>query len=154
VSASIESWVLQNIESVKKLRNTPFLAFGTIDTWLVYKLTGGKVHATDYSNMSCTGLCFLIVRLFFEIFIETNNTPTTGIYDPFIEGYGTIASMLSLPLQSMPDVRATNAGFGTTARALFGAAIPIGAVVGDQQAACFAQRCGRAGAANVIYCIV
>jgi glycerol kinase len=78
----------------------------------------------------------------------------TGIYDPFNEGYGTIASMLSLPLQSMPDVRATNAGFGTTTPALFGAAIPIGAVVGDQQAACFAQRCGRAGAANVIYCIV
>jgi glycerol kinase len=65
LSASIESWVLQNIESVKKLRNTPFLAFGTIDTWLVYRLTGGKVHATDYSNMSCTGLCFLIVRFYF-----------------------------------------------------------------------------------------
>lgn len=76
------SWVLQNIEAVKKIKHTEHLAFGTIDTWLVYKLTGGQVHATDVSNMSCT-----------------------GIYDPFINGYGTIASMLKLPLKSLPEVR-------------------------------------------------
>lgn len=85
------------------------LAFGTIDTWLVYRLTCGRVHATDVSCAS-----------------------STGMFDPFDMKYGAITGLLSIPHDALPEVRPTNGGFGSIDARWLGAEIPIKAVVGDQ----------------------
>jgi glycerol kinase len=111
-------WALQNIPEVAKAAAERDLLFGTIDTWLVYRLTGGAVHATDVSCISATGL-----------------------YDPFALDWAASVPVLGIPVHSLPQVRATDGGFGATTPDWFGRSIPIGAVCGDQQAALFAQRC-------------
>jgi glycerol kinase len=121
-------WALTNLPAVAKLTREKNLSFGTIDTWLVYRLTSGAVHATDVSNATATGL-----------------------YDPFTLKYGAVARLLSIPLETMPDVRATNADFGSIDAKWLGVALPICAVVGDQQSACFAQRCRSVGDAKVTF---
>jgi putative glycerol kinase 5 len=119
-------WVLQNIPAVAQAAAQRDLLFGTIDTWLVYKLTGGAVHATDVSCISATGL-----------------------YDPFVLDWAASVPVLGIPRHSLPEVRATDAGYGTTTAEWLGRPIPIGAVCGDQQAALFAQRCTKPGDAKV-----
>lgn len=111
-------WVLHNVPGVAQAAQQRDLLFGTIDTWLVWRLTGGAVHATDVSNISATGL-----------------------YDPFALDWAASVPVLGIPVHALPQVRATDAGFGSTTPDWLGRAIPIGAVCGDQQAALFAQRC-------------
>jgi glycerol kinase len=105
------------------------LAFGTVDTFLLWRLTGGRVHATDPSNASRT-LLFDIHRLAWD--------------DELLEHVGVARAVL-------PDVRATSGVFGETDPELFGRAIPIGALVGDQQAATFGQAAFAPGEAKNTY---
>src|SRR5262249_26543480 len=102
------------------------LAFGTIDTWLVWKLTGGKVHATDYSNASRTMLYDIGRRRWDD----------------------ELLAALDIPGQMLPEVRDSSGEFGSTDPELLGASIPIAGVAGDQQAALFRQACFEEGHAK------
>lgn len=102
---------------------------GTIDTWLLWNLTGGAVHATDYSNASRTMLF---------------NIHTLDWDDELLE-------IMRVPRQMLPEVRDSSGDFGTTAKSLFGAEIPIRGVAGDQQAAMFGQACFERGMAKNTY---
>nr|XP_054770774.1 putative glycerol kinase 5 [Lytechinus pictus] len=116
-------WVLDNINGVREDLQKGEVLFGTIDTWLVWKMTKGKVHATDLSNISCTGL-----------------------YDLYVSRWNSIhMSYLGLPSSLLPEIRDTSGDFGICDPVLFGVEIPIKAVVGDQQAALFGQCCFRSG---------
>ena len=116
-------WVLQNIPHIRLKAVEGDALYGTLDTYLVWKLTGGKVHATDASN-ACI----------------------TGFYDPFLMKWADWAlHMFDIPPSMLPTVKDTNGDFGTTSAHLFGASIPIRAVVGDQQAAMFGECCFREG---------
>ncbi len=122
-------WMLDNEPSLRPLAEKGELACGTIDSWLIYKLTGGAVHATDVSNASRT-LLFNIHKLAWD--------------DELLE-------ILTVPRSLLPEVKASAADFGTTDRGLFGAAIPIRGVAGDQQAALFGQVCLQPGMAKNTY---
>ena len=112
-------WVMEHVPEVAKLISENDLLFGTVDTWLLWNLTGGKIHATDYSNASFTGL-----------------------YDFYImEWSDFVLKVLELPHSVLPEVRDTSGEFGETPAALFGSPIPIRAVVGDQQASLFGHCC-------------
>jgi glycerol kinase len=115
-------WTLDNIEGVKDRADSGDLLFGTVDTWLVWKYTGGRVHATDYSNISATGL-----------------------YDPFgMKWNSLLFKLFGVPAGLvLPEIRDTNADFGVTE--LFGEPIPIKSVVADQQAALFGEACFERG---------
>lgn len=108
-------WILDNNERVKEQLSKTNLLFGTIDTWLIYKLSGGKVHATDYSNAS-----------------------GTAIYDPFIQDWSPImTSMLNIPMHILPELRNSDGEWCTCSQDLFGAPIPVTAVISDQGASLF-----------------
>ncbi|KAG8445514.1 hypothetical protein GDO86_010325 [Hymenochirus boettgeri] len=116
-------WVLQNIPEVQQAAEEGNCCFGTIDTWLLYKLTKGTVHATDYSNAS-----------------------GTAIFDPYQMCWSSfLCSLLSIPLSIFPSVEDTSHSFGIVDPSLFGAPIPIRALVADQQAAMFGQCCFDVG---------
>ncbi len=102
---------------------------GTIDSWLLWNLTGGEVHATDYSNASRTMLY---------------NIHTLDWDDELLE-------ILRVPRQMLPEVRDSSGDFGVTAKGVFGAEIPILGVAGDQQAATFGQACFERGMAKNTY---
>ncbi|XP_043348818.1 putative glycerol kinase 5 isoform X5 [Dermochelys coriacea] len=117
------SWILQNITEVQQAANENNCCFGTIDTWLLYKLTKGSVYATDYSNAS-----------------------STGIFEPFQMWWSSVLSKLfSIPMSIYPPVEDTNHSFGSVDAEIFGVPIPIMALVADQQAAMFGQCCFHAG---------
>ena len=117
-------WILDNISEAKELMNAGNLMFGTVDTWLLYKLTGGKVHKTDYTNASRT--------LLFNI-----NT---------LEWDQEILDVLGIDRSILPEVVDSNANFGnTTEITFFGQEVPITGVLGDQQAALFGQLCLEKG---------
>lgn len=105
------------------------LAFGTVDTFLLWRLTGGKVHATDISNASRT-LLFDIHRLTWD---------------------DELLAIVGVPPAVLPEVRATSGTFGATDPSIFGRAIPITAMAGDQQAATFGQTCFGVGQAKNTY---
>ncbi|CAL4121626.1 unnamed protein product [Meganyctiphanes norvegica] len=108
-------WVVENNEEFKELLKTKDVLFGTVDTWLLYKLTQGKVHATDYSNAS-----------------------GTGFFDPFVLQWNAFfCKFLNLPMYMLPEVRDSVGDWGTCPAELFGAVIPITAVVSDQGASLF-----------------
>ncbi len=121
-SSAHARWILDNVEGAAEKAASGDLLFGTVDTWLVWKYTGGKVHATDYSNVSATGM-----------------------YDPFgmrwspllLKPFGLPAGLV------LPEIRETSGDFGTTE--LFGDPIPIRSVVADQQAALFGEACFEPG---------
>ena len=116
-------WALNNIPGAKELMNSDQLYFGTMDTWLLWKLTGGKVHATDYSNVC-----------------------TTVLYDPFQLKYSdTILNLMGFSKSMLPEVRDTGGDFGTMDECHFGAPIPITGVISDQTSAMFAQGCWSPG---------
>lgn len=116
-------WVLHNIPEIRQNAIEGNALFGTIDTYLVWKLTGGRVHATDPSN-ACV----------------------TGFYDPFLLKYGDWAiNMFHIPPSILPAVKDTNGDFGQISSEWFGTNIPIRAVVGDQSAAMFGECCTRVG---------
>jgi len=122
-------WILDHVEGARERAGKGELLFGTVDAWLVYNLTGGAVHRTDYTNASRT-LLFNIHDLDWDMEI--------------LERFGIPPSML-------PEVRPSSALYGTTSRDLFGAEIPIAGIAGDQQAALFGQACFGPGIAKNTY---
>jgi len=122
-------WVLENIPGVRERAERGELLFGTVETWLIWKLSGGKVHITDYSNASRT--------MMFNI-----NT---------LDWDEDILKELSVPRCMLPQVRPSSEVYGETDPTLFGGAIPIGGAAGDQQAALFGQTCFRPGEAKNTY---
>ena len=127
-SASKIEWLLKKPEIAFVARNGRLLA-GTIDTWLIWKLTGGKVHATDPTNASRT-LLFDITRLRWS---------------------KELCDLFHVPIDILPEVRPSAGDFGKTVTSFFGKAIPITGVAGDQQAALFGQGCCGAGQAKNTY---
>lgn len=122
-------WILDNVEGAREKAEEGNLLFGTVDTWLIWNLTKGKVHVSDYSNASRTML-FNIHELKWdeEILKEFN-----------------------IPFSVLPDVKPSSFVYGYTDEALFGGAIPIAGAAGDQQAALFGQTCFESGNAKNTY---
>ncbi|HPN66629.1 MAG TPA: glycerol kinase GlpK, partial [Candidatus Omnitrophota bacterium] len=118
-SATKIKWILDNVKEKENL------CFGTIDTWLIWKLTGGRVHATDYTNASRT-MVFNIKEKKWD---------------------GELLRILGIPKAILPEVRPSSSVFGATVKGACGlpAGIPIAGVAGDQQAALFGQGCFEAG---------
>ena len=116
-------WILENVPGARAKADAGQLAFGTIDSWLIHRLTGGKVHAIAASNASVTGSYDL----------------TKG------EWYGEWLDFLGVPLSMFPAVLDDSGDFGTTDPGVLGAAIPITGAIADQHAALFAQGCIEPG---------
>jgi glycerol kinase len=120
-------WLLDNVLDARARAENGELCFGTIDTWLLWKLTGGKTHATDPSNASRT-LLF--------------NIHTNGWDDELL-------ALFNIPRAVLPEIRPSSSAFGQTL--IDGAAVPITGVAGDQQAALFGQGCHSSGMAKNTY---
>ncbi len=123
------AWILDHLPGARARAEAGELAFGTIDSWLVWNLTGGAVHATDITNASRT--------LLFNI--------NTGAWDD------KLLAWLNVPAAMLPEVYASSGVIAETATGLFGARIPIAGIAGDQQAALFGQRCTTPGMAKNTY---
>ena len=123
------AWLLDQVEGARARAEAGELAFGTIDSWLIWKLTGGAVHATDATNAART--------LLYNI--------REGRWD------AAICALLNIPESLLPDVRDCAADYGTTDPALLGGAIPIMGVAGDQQAATIGQACFQPGMMKSTY---
>ena len=122
-------WLLENVPGARAQAENGELAFGTIDSWLIWQLTGGRVHATDVSNASRTML----------FNIHTNQWDAE------------LLAALDIPASLMPVVQPSASWFGEVAPDLLGHAIPIGGVAGDQQSALFGQACFKAGMVKNTY---
>ena len=120
-------WILENVKGAKARAKAGELAFGTVDTWLVWHLTNGRAHVTDASNASRTML-FDIVK---------------GTWDD------ELLKIFGVPRSMLPDVRSSSEVYGDTM--LLGAPIPIAGIAGDQQAALFGQACTKPGMAKNTY---
>ena len=118
-SASKIAWILDNVDGAREKADKGELCFGTIDSWLIWNLTGGKVHATDFSNASRTMLF---------------NINTLSWDDELLK-------IFNIPRSMLPEVHPSSYIFGYTEKSILGAEIPIGGVAGDQQAALFGQCC-------------
>lgn len=122
-SATKIKWILEHIPDVRKQAENGDILFGTVDTWLIWNLTGGKVHATDFSNASRTMLFNIHER----------------------KWDAEILDLFSIPEQMLPEVRNSSGDFGMTEKSVFNAEIPVCGCAGDQQAALFGQACFRKG---------
>ena len=122
-------WLLDNVAGARELAERGELAFGTIDSWLIWQLTGGEVHATDVSNAARTML--------FNVHTNTWDAE--------------LLAALDIPASLMPTVQPSASLFGTVKPALLGHGIAIGGVAGDQQSALFGQACFKAGMAKNTY---
>lgn len=122
-SATKIAWILEHVPGVREQAERGEILFGTVDTWLVWKLTGGKVHVTDYTNASRTML-FDIHKL---------------KWDPEILDY------FHIPDSLLPEVRPSSEIYGYSDKSLTGTGIPVAGIAGDQQAALFGQCCFEAG---------
>lgn len=122
-------WILDNVEGAREKAEKGDLLFGTIDCWLVWKLTGGKVHITDYSNASRT-LMFNIKELKWD--------------DQLLE-------YLTVPKSMLPEVRPSSDIYGWTESSILGGMVNIAGIAGDQQAALFGQTCFEPGMAKNTY---
>lgn len=117
-------WILDNVEGARARAEKGDLLFGTIDTWLIWKLTGNKVHVTDYTNASRT-MMFNIHQLKWD--------------DELLD-------ILTIPKKMLPEVRSSSEVYGETVEYhMFGQRVPIAGVAGDQQAALFGQNCFEEG---------
>ena len=123
------NWILENVPGARQQAEKGELLFGTVETWLIWKLTGGRVHVTDYSNASRTMLFNINTLTWDEEILARLNIP---------------ASMLPTPVPSSQI-------YGKTEAAFFGAPIPIAGAAGDQQAALFGQTCFAPGEAKCTY---
>ncbi|WP_019009817.1 glycerol kinase GlpK [Deinococcus aquatilis] len=123
------AWLLDQVPGARQQAERGELAFGTMDSWLVYNLTGGELHITDASNASRT--------LLFNIH--------TGDWDD------ELLALLNVPRAMLPQVRASSEVYGETAEGLLGARVPIAGIAGDQQAATFGQVCLKRGMAKNTY---
>lgn len=128
-SATKIKWLMDHVEGARERAKRGELLFGTIDCWLIWNLTGGKVHATDVSNAARTMLYNI-------------NT---------LEWDKDLLKLFDIPEAMMPQVVPSSGVLGYSEAALFGASIPIAGVAGDQQAALFGQCCFEAGAAKNTY---
>lgn len=128
-SATKIAWILHHVEGARKKAEKGDLLFGTIDTWLLWNLTGGQVHRTDYSNASRTMLF---------------NIHTLQWDDELLH-------MLSIPQQMLSEVHPSSKLFGYSEESLLGRRIPISGIAGDQQAALFGQACFGEGTAKNTY---
>jgi glycerol kinase len=128
-SGSKVHWLLDNVPNARQQAERGELAFGTVDTYLVYKLTGGRVHVTDVSNASRT-LMFNIHTLAWD--------------DELLE-------ILQIPKTLLPEVRSSSEIYGESERGILGGHIPITGIAGDQQAATFGQACFNKGQAKNTY---
>ena len=128
-SASKISWILENVPGARRRAEAGRLAFGTVDTWLLWKLTAGKLHATDASNASRTML--------FNIH--------TGAWDH------ELLDLFRVPLTMMPAVRSSSEVYGEVSELKGLEKIPLAGIAGDQQAALFGQRCIRPGLTKNTY---
>lgn len=122
-SATKLRWILENVDGAREKAERGELRFGTVDTWLIWKLTGGKVHATDYSNAARTML--------FNIHTLDWDEELLALFD--------------IPRSMLPDVKPSSGIFGYTDDEILGAEVPIAGVAGDQQAALFGQCCFEEG---------
>lgn len=122
-------WILDNVPGAREKAEKGELLFGTVETWLIWKLTKGAVHVTDYSNASRTML--------FNI-----NT---------LEWDDEILAELGIPKSMLPEAKPSSGVYGYTDSTFFGAPIPIGGAAGDQQSALFGQTCFQAGEAKNTY---
>ncbi len=128
-SATKISWLLDNVEGARAKADAGELLFGTVDSWLIWKLTHGKVHVTDVTNASRT-MIFNIHDLKWD--------------DELLE-------IFNIPKQLLPEVKSCSEVYGTTALDLFDAEIEIAGIAGDQQAALFGQLCTEPGMAKNTY---
>jgi glycerol kinase len=122
-------WILDNIEGARQKAEAGQLAFGTVDSWLIWKLTGGKVHVTDVSNASRTMLF---------------NINTLSWDKELLE-------IFNIPKSVLPDVSSSSEVYGNTIEGLFPVPIPIAGIAGDQQAATFGQMCLEEGSVKNTY---
>ncbi len=122
-------WILDHVPDARRRAEAGELAFGTVDTWLIWKLTGGETHATDVTNASRT--------LFFDI--------VRGAWDDELLG------LFEVPRSLLPQVTSSSAVIAQTAGNILSARIPIAGVAGDQQAALFGQRCISPGMVKNTY---
>ena len=123
------AWLLDHVRDARERAARGELAFGTVDSYLLWRLTGGKVHATDATNAART--------LLYDIH--------AGRWDD------ELLSILNIPASVLPDVHDSCAAFGTTDAELFGGAIPISGIAGDQQAALIGQACFAPGMMKATY---
>ncbi|ALS61117.1 glycerol kinase GlpK [Pandoraea norimbergensis] len=128
-SGSKIRWILDNVAGAREAAEAGHLAFGTVDSWLVWHLTGGKLHVTDVSNASRTML-FNIHRL---------------------EWDDELLALLGVPRQMLPEVRSSSEVYGHTTTSLLSKPVPIAGIAGDQQAALFGQMCLRPGMVKNTY---
>jgi len=128
-SATKLSWLLEAIPGLRARAERGEIAFGTIDTWLAWKLSGGALHVTDPSNASRTML--------FDIHL--------GAWDD------ELLQLFRIPKAALPEVRPSSHVHGASAKAALGAEVPIAGIAGDQQAALFGQACHEAGTAKNTY---
>ncbi|MEA5569890.1 glycerol kinase GlpK [Calothrix sp. UHCC 0171] len=128
-SATKLKWLLDDVKKhIPHLHLNNILA-GTIDTWILWKLTGGKIHATDHSNASRTMLMNL----------------TTAVWDE------SMLDLFQIPVQILPKIQPCLSYFGVTDKDIFGVEIPITAMLGDQQAALFGHGCSKPGLVKCTY---
>jgi len=128
-SATKLNWILNNIENARQKAENNQLAFGTVDSWLVWKLTKGKCHATDFSNASRTML-YNIEKL---------------------EWDAELLNLFEIPKNILPEVKNSSCFYQNTDKEIFGVEIPITGIAGDQQAALFGQNCLNPGQAKNTY---
>ncbi len=128
-SATKLAWILDNVDGARRRAEAGELAFGTVDTWLVWKLTGGAVHVTDVTN-ACRTMLFDIRTLDWD--------------DELLE-------LLGIPRAVLPGVCPSSGVFGEASHAVMGGGIPIAGIAGDQQAATFGQCCFDRGQAKNTY---
>lgn len=122
-------WILENVEGAREKAEAGDLLFGTVETWLIWKMTGGSVHITDYSNASRTMMF---------------NIHTLDWDDEILE-------ILDIPKCMLPEPRPSSEVYGETTNAQFGGPIKIAGAAGDQQAALFGQTCFEPGTAKSTY---
>jgi len=128
-SATKLTWILDQVPGARAAAESGQLAFGTVDSFLIWRLTGGRIHATDVSNASRTAL--------FDI--------RTGRWD------GALCELFRVPMKCLPEVRDSAGDFGVTDEDVFGEALPIRGVAGDQQAALVGQACFSEGDVKSTY---
>ncbi len=128
-SATKVKWILDNVEGARAKANNGELCFGTIDTWLLWNLTKGQIHATDVSNASRTMLC---------------NIHT-------LQWDGELEKIFDIPGNMLPQIRSSSEVYGTTQNILSAKNIPIAGIAGDQQSALFGQMCTQPGMVKNTY---
>lgn len=122
-------WILDNVPGIRERAEKGELLFGTIDTWIIWKLTGGQIHVTDYSNASRT-LLYNIHELKWD---------------------EEILKILNIPAKMLPEVKPSSCVYGVTDSKIFGCEVPIAGAAGDQQCALFGQTCFNPGEAKNTY---